>query len=111
MKITELTRKLDKEHYWQKHVASWRASNLSQVEYCRLNNLPVKNFGYWKRRESKGTPAHRRFFPLVPTATVPIAEPSSGLQLNLQEKRFSIEIGQDFSPMALRRLIATLEQL
>jgi len=31
--------------------------------------------------------------------------------LNIQEQRFSIEIGEDFSPMVLRRLIATLEQL
>lgn len=111
MKFTELTRKQDREHYWQKHVASWHASNLSQVEYCRLNNLPINKFGYWKRRESKGASARLRFFPLVPTATVPIAEPVSALQLNLQEKRFSIEVGGDFSPMVLKRLIATLEQL
>ncbi len=111
MKLEELTEKLAKKQCWQKHVASWSESNLSQVEYCRLNGLAIKNFGYWKRKESKAVPTHPRFFPLVAAAPGPIALRSSALQLNIQEKRFSIEIGEDFSPMVLRRLIATLEQL
>jgi len=31
MKFTESTMQLAKKQYWQKHVASWRESNLSQV--------------------------------------------------------------------------------
>ena len=111
MKFTELTGELDKKQYWQKHVASWSESNLSQVEYCRLNDLPIKNFGYWKRKESNAVSSPPRFFPLVATGPASVAVCASALQLNIQEKRFSIEIGEDFSPMVLRRLIATLEQL
>ena len=111
MKLTELTGNTDKEQYWRKHVASWRESDLSQVEYCRLNELPIKNFGYWKRKESKAVATHPRFFPLVAAGSGRIAEPVPALQLNLKGKRFNIEIGEDFSPMALKRLIATLEQL
>lgn len=111
MKLTELTGYLDKKHYWQKHVASWRESNLSQVEYCRLNDLPIKNFGYRKRKERNAVSSQPRFFPLVAASSGPIAARASVLQLNIQEKRFSIEIGEDFSPVTLRRLIATLEQL
>ena len=111
MKFTESTEKLVKEQYWRKHVAFWRESNLSQVEYCRLNDLPIKNFGYWKRKESETVSAHPRFFPLVAAGPGPMAIRASALQLNIQEKRFSIEIGEDFSPMLLKRLIATLEQL
>lgn len=111
MKLTELKGGLAKKHYWKKHVASWRESNLSQVEYCRLNDLPIKNFGYWKRKESKAVSTHPCFFPLVVAGPTPVAVRASALQLNIQEKRFSIEIGEDFSPMVLRRLITTLEQL
>ena len=112
MKLTELTAmELDKKQYWQKHVASWRESNLSQVEYCRLHDLPIKNFGYWKRKESNAVSSQPRFFPLVAASSGPIVARASVLQLNIQEKRFSIEIGEDFSPMVLRRLIATLEHL
>ena len=111
MKFTESTEKLARKHYWQQHVASWRESNLSQAAYCRLNDLPIKNFGYWKRKESKAVSAHSRFFPLVAAGPGPMVKRVPGLQLNIQEKRFSIEIGEDFSPMLLKRLIATLEQL
>jgi hypothetical protein len=111
MKLTELTGGLDKKRYWQKHVSSWRESNLSQVEYCRLNDLSIKNFGYWKRKERNAVPSQPRFFPLVAASSGPIDARASALQLNIQEKRFSIEIGEDFSPMTLRKLIAILEQL
>ena len=111
MKFTEITGELDKKQYWQKHVASWRESNLSQVDYCRLNYLPIKNFGYWKRKESNAVSSQQRFFPLVASPSGPIVARASELQLNIQEKRFSIEIGEDFSPVTLRRLIAILEQL
>lgn len=111
MKFTESTEELTKEQYWRQHVASWHKSNLSQVEYCRLNDLPIKNFGYWKRKESKAVSAQPRFFPLVAAGPGPMALRAHTLQLNIQEKRFSIEIGEDFSPVTLRRLIATLEQL
>jgi hypothetical protein len=111
MKFTESTEKLARKHYWQQHVASWRESNLSQVEYCRRNDLPIKNFGYWKRKKSEAVSAHPRFFPLVAAGPGPMTLRASALQLNIQEKRFSIEISEDFSPVTLRRLIATLEQL
>jgi hypothetical protein len=111
MKLIESTGGLDKKHYWQKHVASWRESNLSQVEYCRLNDLSIKSFSYWKRKKRNAALSQPRFFPLVAASSIPIAARASVLQLNIQEKRFSIEIGEDFSPVTLKRLIAILEQL
>jgi len=37
----------------------WRESGLTQVEYCRLNNLGVKAFGYWLRKDRKSS---KQFF-------------------------------------------------
>ena len=54
------------------------------------------------------------FFPLalVPTkASKAIQSQSAPLQLTLQDKRFHIEIGENFSPSVLKGLILTLEQL
>lgn len=42
-------RKHDK-HYWEKHIILWQESNLSQSEYCRQNNIPLKSFCNWKRK-------------------------------------------------------------
>jgi hypothetical protein len=111
MELTKLTEDLDKKKYWQEHVASWRVSNLSQAEYCRINGLRTYVFSYWKRKESKAEEVPLRFFPLVTADHRSIARCASALKLNIQEKRFNIEIGEDFSPIVLSRLIATLEQL
>ncbi|MBN2861937.1 MAG: hypothetical protein JXN62_02170 [Bacteroidales bacterium] len=40
-------RKHDKR-YWEKHITLWQESNLSQSEYCRQNNIPLKSFCNWK---------------------------------------------------------------
>lgn len=103
-----------KRQYWQEHVESWKRSGLSQAEYCRLNLLRLKNFWYWKKRYSKETSEQLRFFPLalVPTkAAKAIKSQPASLQLTLQEQRFRIEIGDNFSPSVLKGLILTLEQL
>ena len=33
-----------------RHIEKWKASGVSQVEYCRLNDVNIKSFRYWKRR-------------------------------------------------------------
>ena len=106
--------KLAKRQYWQEHIEFWKRSGLSQAEYCRLNSLRLKNFWYWKKRYARETSEQLHFFPLalVPTKTVKaIKSAPASLQLTLQEQRFRIEIGENFSPSALKGLIMTLEQL
>jgi hypothetical protein len=106
--------KLAKRQYWQEHIESWKRSGLSQAEYCRLKSLRLKNFWYWKKRYCGKTSEQLRFFPLalVPTkASKAIQSQSAPLQLTLQDKRFHIEIGENFSPSVLKGLILTLEQL
>jgi hypothetical protein len=106
--------KLVKRQYWQGHIESWKRSGLSQAEYCRLNSLRLKSFWYWKKRSTCETSEQLRFFPLalVPTkAAKAIKSELASLQLTLQEQRFRIEIGENFSPSVLKGLIMTLEQL
>jgi hypothetical protein len=114
MKHEQPESKLAKRQYWQEHVECWKRSGLSQAEYCRLNLLRLKNFWYWKKQNTGKTAEQLRFFPLalVPTkAANPIKPESASLQLTLQEQRFRIEIGENFSPSVLKGLILTLEQL
>lgn len=100
----------EKRGYWQGHIASWRQSGLSQAEYCRRQSLSIKNFGYWKRKQSKTQGGQLKFFPLVLSRPAQ-AQESTPLQLTLQEKRFTIEIKEDFSPVVLKKLILSLEGL
>lgn len=100
----------EKRGYWQGHIASWRQSGLSQAEYCRRQSLSIKNFGYWKRKQSKTQPGELKFFPLVLSSPVQ-GQGASLLRLTLQEKRFTIEIKEDFSPVVLKKLILSLEEM
>lgn len=114
MKHEQSKSKLAKRQYWQEHIESWKRSGLSQAEYCRLNSLWVKNFWYWKKRYSGESSEQLRFFPLAlvrPKVTKAINSEPATLQLTLQEQRFRIEIGENFSPSVLKGLILTLEQL
>lgn len=36
--------------FWEKHVKSFKISQLSQGEYCRRNKLKLSAFGYWYRK-------------------------------------------------------------
>lgn len=57
-------RKHDK-HYWEKHLAAWQGSNLSQSEYCRQNNIPLKSFCNWKRKLISNLPPSTPFIELI----------------------------------------------
>jgi hypothetical protein len=114
MKQEQPESKQAKRQYWQAHVESWKRSGLSQAEYCRLNFLPVKNFWYWNKLYNKETTGQLRFLPLALAygkAGDAIRSQPTSLQLTLQGQRFRIEIGENFSPSALKGLILTLEQL
>jgi hypothetical protein len=79
MKKETLQIRKDKAQYWYKHIESWRESNLSQVDYCCINDLPIKNFGYWKKRSGQRTPEKQIFYPLIASEMKQIPNPICGL--------------------------------
>lgn len=50
MNVKQKFCKSDKEHFWLDRIADWKASALSQQEYCRRNELALATFGYWRRK-------------------------------------------------------------
>lgn len=43
-------------------MTAWRASGLSQADYCREQNLAIGNFSRWKRKLAQdGQPNTRKF--------------------------------------------------
>ncbi len=101
----------EKRRLWETHIEKWKASGVSQIEYCRLNNINIKSFRYWKRRMrrlssapalvelpiSKGTP-------LNPLACIP--------QFCLVvDQRYRLEIGKGFDSEDLERVVRVLGRL
>jgi len=42
-------RDLAKERRWRGTIAKWQASGISMTEFCRLNDVPYRDFMNWRR--------------------------------------------------------------
>lgn len=54
-----------KQQFWQQHLQAWQTSSLSQTAYCRQHELPLANFGYWRKRLSEATATTPTIIPMV----------------------------------------------
>ena len=101
----------EKRTYWEGILCRWETSGLSQIEFCRQNDLNRHRFNYWKRRIKKCTMS----IPLVQLGGLPGFSGKDfpdaaklGLSIN---GRFHIEICDGFNPVTLEQLIHTLCRL
>lgn len=117
-------------HYWESHVINWECSNLTQKEYCQRHNLNNKSFWYWKNklRPSPKSESSLQFIELsnnlflnqkssdqssTPGFHVP-QFPSTSSSYNLRlwiDSIHCIEIGDNFSPEVLSRLVGFLRRV
>ena len=111
MKKNKAIEREEKRVYWEGILCRWETSGLSQIEFCRQNDLNRHRFNYWKRRIKKCTMS----IPLVQLGGLPALSekyfPDAakvGLSIN---GRFHIEICDGFNPVTLEQLIHTLCRL
>lgn len=71
-----------KRQHWQKHVAAWRHSGLTQVDYCKQHGLVPKQLGYRVKKDRQQTMVGCRT-PAVTLVPVQIQE-SKGTEVVLQ---------------------------
>ena len=98
-----------KRRAWKQHLEDWKASGLTQVDYCQRHDLSRHRFQYWKKKF-----AH----PASSTSLVEIRFPSghepfpdhSPLRLVIGGQ-WQIIIERNFDPVALRQLMAVLPGL
>ncbi|WP_198264470.1 IS66 family insertion sequence element accessory protein TnpA [sulfur-oxidizing endosymbiont of Gigantopelta aegis] len=38
------------KQFWQDYVNQWNENSISQASYCQEHGLPIKRFGYYKRK-------------------------------------------------------------
>lgn len=97
----------EKETYWTEHIANWRASSLSQVEYCRKHGLAKSTFRLWKRKlaAAKNNTAAPVIVP-VSLGRIPEAPLPKPIRLYAGEYRLEIEAG--FCKRTLRDLLSVL---
>ena len=57
-----------KEEIWKERIARWRESGLSQRAYALQHGHPVRQVGYWVRRQVTGLYSHGRRLRKFPAA-------------------------------------------
>ncbi len=99
----------EKRRTWQEHLKKWDSSGLSQVEYCRRNNLRTNIFLYWKKKLlPESTPA------LVELPAKLFSRPALPQKAPLclfVDGRYRIDIAPGFDVDTLDRLIRMLSGL
>jgi len=71
----------DRTVFWQEHVTTWQASNLTQKAYCEAHGLRYTAFGYWVHKLRTASEGRRE----GPSGFVPVtlAPADGGLVLAL----------------------------
>lgn len=99
-------RSYHRQSFWEKHIQCWQKSSLTQVDYCRQNNLKIKSFRYWKRRLNE-LAEEIRFVPV--RLDLPDAEkPGTPLKVAVNG-RYCIEVPDGFSSATLKQVLNVLE--
>lgn len=80
-----------KQAYWDKRIAQWRDSGLSQRLFCESQGLALSTFQWWRKRLGEGVSAQPRFLPIelkagapAPAAALVQVELKSGTRLRLE---------------------------
>ena len=100
-----------KQRLWEKRLAQWSTSGLSQAEYCRSNNIGLKSFQYWKRRSKlNGAPPALIEVPLSKPLAITALSASPQLCL-VVDQRYRVEIAKGFDPEDLERVVRVLGRI
>lgn len=100
--------------FYQRHLANWKDTGLSQAEYCRQNGLIRHRFGYWKRKLFKE--AGQVEFAVLPVSlpeqSTPFIQDNISSRLRLMVgSRFSLEIPDQFCQDTLTKVLQILQVL
>jgi len=105
------TREHSNQRHWLAHVRAQHQSGLNRAEYCRQHKISYHRLTYWHRKLS--TPSSKTtLVPIViernKKGPVPVQSEPAAIKVTLPNK-ICIEIGDNFSPATLSKLLVTLE--
>jgi len=97
--------------FWKQQIQGWQESDLTQVEFCRKNNLIPHRFTYWKNRLVKSAKAPVSLVQVNMKANFN-ARPAYASPLRLVfSNQYHVEIDRGFDPVTLRQLVYALRQV
>ena len=93
--------------FWARHVKRWRASGLTQEQYCRRHRLLKGTLGYWASTLSKPKAAGSALVE-VGRAEVKAEGRRSAIEL-VVERRYLLRLWPGMEPEHLRDVLSVLE--
>lgn len=93
--------------FWAGHVKAWRASGLTQEQYCRRHRLLKGTLGYWVSTLSRSKPSGAALVE-IGRAEVRPEEPRSPIEL-VVERRYLLRLWPGMEPAHLRDVLSVLE--
>ena len=102
--------------FWVDHIAQWKQSGLSKIEYCRRHRLSSGNFYNWCSTESRAKKKSKRTDksvrlqqPLIPVTL--LGTPStSDTTITLEHAAGQLRFPADLSPEHIERWLCVLGQ-
>ncbi len=98
--------KHDRE-FWARHVRGWRASGLTQAQYCGRHRLLKGTLGYWACTLSRAKPTESS---LVEVGRAEVKPEGGGSPIELVvERRYLLRLWPGMEPEHLRDVLSVLE--
>jgi hypothetical protein len=111
METTRSAEREAKRRFWEEHLGKWKSSGISQSEYCRLNDLALHRFIYWKKRLTRqGSPIALVEWPVVRHEGNTSSSLGPPLCIVIAG-RYRIEINSGFDPAMLDCVVRVLRGL
>jgi hypothetical protein len=96
---------------WEKHMAAWQSSGLTQAAYCRSHDLNPRYFNAWKKKLFASTgnkPTNASVADFVPIEVIP--ERSEPIVLQLADG-IRVEVPNQLSQVRIQQVFQTMAQL
>lgn len=100
---------MERTELWKQRIEGWKESGLSQLAYCKKNNIPNSNFNYWKKKIY--TP--RKDLEELKLIKLPVKVQSLTTCLFTIECPFGykIQVPESFNSDSLKRLVLDLKEI
>ena len=108
--MSEQSKEADKKRvqFWKYHLEQWSRSGLTQLAYCRMNNLKSNRLTYWKNKfKNRNMPVEFVQVSPVQISATFNSLPSNNLRLNVNSG-FQIEIPDGFLQATLVKVLQVL---
>jgi hypothetical protein len=92
--------------FWKHHVRAWHESNLTQIEYCRQNDLAPNSLTNWKKKILGSQQAQQQTLVKLPIKK----ESAPRLEIEVNNK-VKIKVVDNFDPELLIKVLKALGAL